>query len=330
MEIWEALVLGIIQGLSEFLPISSSGHLLLIEKLGIGQENLFFNVMLHVGTLLAVLIALRKTWIPLIIQPFGDLKKRLFRRKNAVKKQNKPRKQTMACRQTTLSGQAASSGQTTLSEQAASRGQTISGLKAANETYEYQKVFGGLAASKIDGYLVLACVPTVAFAFAFKLLFPDLLEGKLLGCGFVLTAVLLYAGENFNSTKSALLAPKTSILTGVLQGIAVLPGVSRSGATISALTLQGVEKKAATTFSFLLSIPIILGSALYESLDLFTGKATLSIAPAAVVAGMISAFLSGLVAIKFFLKLIEKHSMTGFVIYTLLLGIAVSVYPFFV
>lgn len=318
MEIWEALVLGIIQGLSEFLPISSSGHLLIIEKLGIGQENLFFNVMLHVGTLLAVLIALRKTWIPLVIQPFGDLKKRLFRRKNAVKKQNKPRKQTMACRQTALNGQAAS------------RGQTISGLKAANETYEYQRVFGGLAASKIDGYLVLACVPTVAFAFAFKLLFPDLLEGKLLGCGFVLTAVLLYAGENFNSTKSALLAPKTSILTGVLQGIAVLPGVSRSGATISALTLQGVEKKAATTFSFLLSIPIILGSALYESLDLFTGKATLSIAPAAVVTGMIAAFLSGLVAIKFFLKLIEKHSMTGFVIYTLLLGIAVSVYPFFV
>lgn len=300
MEIWEALVLGIIQGLSEFLPISSSGHLLLIEKLGIGQENLFFNVMLHVGTLLAVLIALRKTWIRLIIQPFGDLKKRLTKRTTVSTKQNKP------------------------------SGQTISGLKAANETYEYQKVFGGLAASKIDGYLVLACVPTVAFAFAFKLLFPDLLEGKLLGCGFVLTAVLLYAGENFNSTKSALLAPKTSILTGVLQGIAVLPGVSRSGATISALTLQGVEKKAATTFSFLLSIPIILGSALYESLDLFTGKATLSIAPAAVVAGMISAFLSGLVAIKFFLKLIEKHSMTGFVIYTLLLGIAVSVYPFFV
>ena len=274
--------------------------MLLIEKLGIGQENLFFNVMLHVGTLLAVLIALRKTWIRLIIQPFGDLKKRLTKRKTVSTKQNKP------------------------------SGQTISGLKAANETYEYQKVFGGLAASKIDGYLVLACVPTVAFAFAFKLLFPDLLEGKLLGCGFVLTAVLLYAGENFNSTKSAFLAPKTSILTGVLQGIAVLPGVSRSGATISALTLQGVEKKAATTFSFLLSIPIILGSALYESLDLFTGKATLSIAPAAVVAGMISAFLSGLVAIKFFLKLIEKHSMTGFVIYTLLLGIAVSVYPFFV
>ena len=299
MEIWEAFVLGIIQGLSEFLPISSSGHLLLIEKLGIGQENLFFNVMLHVGTLLAVLIALRKTWIRLIIQPFGDLKKRLTKRKTVSTKQNKP------------------------------SGQTISGLKAANETYEYQKVFGGLAASKIDGYLVLACVPTVAFAFAFKLLFPDLLEGKLLGCGFVLTAVLLYAGENFNSTKSALLAPKTSILTGVLQGIAVLPGVSRSGATISALTIQGIDKQAATTFSFLLSIPIIIGSALYESLDLISGKVAISISPWAIIVGMISAFLSGLLAIKFFLKLIQKHSITGFAIYTLLLGIAVSVYPFF-
>ncbi len=329
MEIWEALVLGIIQGLSEFLPISSSGHLLLIEKLGIGQENLFFNVMLHVGTLAAVLIALRKTWIPLVIQPFGDLKKLLFRRKNAVKKQNKPRKQTVTSRQTAARKQTPS-GQATLSGQTVACGQTDSSLINDKETYEYQRVFGGLSASKIDGYLVLACVPTVAFAFAFKLLFPDLLEGKLLGCGFVLTAVLLYAGENFNSTKSTLLTPKTSILTGVLQGIAVLPGVSRSGATISALTLQGVEKKAATTFSFLLSIPIILGSALYESLDLFTGKATLSIAPAAVAVGVISAFLSGLVAIKFFFKLIEKHSMTGFVIYTLLLGIAVSVYPFFV
>lgn len=276
MEIWEALVLGLAQGLSEFLPISSSGHLLILEKIGIGQENLFFNVMLHVGTLLAVLIALRKTWVPLLILPFS--KKR----------------------------------------------------KSQSDNHEIQTVFGGLPASKIDGYVVLACLPTVAFAFVFKLLAPSLLDGKLLGCGFVLTAVLLYLGENFKPTKSALLTPKTSILTGVLQGIAVLPGVSRSGATISALTLQGVDKKAATTFSFLLSIPIIIGSALYESLDLITGKATLCISASAVVAGVIAAFLSGLAAIEFFLKLIEKHSMAGFIAYTLLLGIAVSVYPFFV
>ena len=276
MEIWEALVLGLAQGLSEFLPISSSGHLLILEKCGIGQENLFFNIMLHVGTLFAVLIALRKTWIPLLSFPCSKKKK-----------------------------------------------SQIGNL-------EIQTVFGGLSAIKIDGCVVLACLPTVALAFVFKLLTPPLLDGKLLGCGFVLTATLLYLGENFKPTKSTLLTPKTSILTGVLQGIAVLPGVSRSGATISALTLQGIDKKAATTFSFLLSIPIIIGSALYESLDLITGKATLSISASAVVVGVIAAFLSGLAAIKFFLKLIEKHSMLGFIVYTLLLGIAVSVYPFFV
>ena len=276
MEIWEALVLGLAQGLSEFLPISSSGHLLILEKCGIGQENLFFNIMLHVGTLFAVLIALRKTWIPLL--PFPCSKKK----------------------------------------------------KSQIGNLEIPTVFGGLSAIKIDGCVVLACLPTVALAFVFKLLAPSLLDGKLLGCGFVLTATLLYLGENFKPTKSTLLTPKTSILTGVLQGIAVLPGVSRSGATISALTLQGIDKKAATTFSFLLSIPIIIGSALYESLDLITGKATLSISASAVVVGVIAAFLSGLAAIKFFLKLIEKHSMLGFIVYTLLLGIAVSVYPFFV
>ena len=276
MEIWEALVLGLAQGLSEFLPISSSGHLLILEKCGIGQENLFFNIMLHVGTLFAVLIALRKTWIPLL--PFPCSKKK----------------------------------------------------KSQIGNLEIQTVFGGLSAIKIDGCVVHACLPTVALAFVFKLLTPSLLDGKLLGCGFVLTATLLYLGENFKPTKSTLLTPKTSILTGVLQGIAVLPGVSRSGATISALTLQGIDKKAATTFSFLLSIPIIIGSALYESLDLITGKATLSISASAVVVGVIAAFLSGLAAIKFFLKLIEKHSMAGFIVYTLLLGIAVSVYPFFV
>ena len=280
MEIWESLVLGIAQGLSEFLPISSSGHLLILEKAGIGQENLFFNIMLHVGTLFAVLIALRKTWIPLVAQPFFALRSK--RKSNASIKKH----------------------------------------------FECQDVFEGVSPLKIDGYVLLACVPTVAFAFLFKLLFPSLLDGKLLGCGFVLTSILLYLGENFNSTKSALLSPKTSILTGVLQGIAVLPGVSRSGATISALTLQGVNKQAATTFSFLLSIPIIIGSALYESLDLISGKAAISISPWAIIVGMISAFLSGLLAIKFFLKLIQKRSITGFAIYTLLLGIAVSAYPF--
>lgn len=254
MKIWEALVLGLVQGASEFLPISSSGHLLLLEKLGVGQENLFFNIMLHVGTLAAVLIAMRKKWLLLLRHPIN----------------------------------------------------------------------------KTNGYLILACVPTVALAFVFKLLAPSLIDGKLLGCGFVLTTCLLYVGENFKLHKTALVDVKTSILTGVLQGIAVLPGVSRSGATISSMRFQGVQKEDATTFSFLLSIPIIIGSALYESIDLITGKVTLDISPAALIVGVLAAFVSGLLSIKFFLKLIEKHSMTVFIIYTLLLGLVVSILPFWV
>lgn len=254
MKIWEALVLGIIQGLSEFLPISSSGHLLLLEKLGVGTENLFFNIMVHVGTLLAVLIVLRKEWTPLVRHPF----------------------------------------------------------------------------QRTTGNLVIACIPTVVIALIFKFLLPSLIDGMFLGFGFVMTAFLLFVGQTFQFTKNGVNIAKTCILTGVFQGIAVLPGISRSGATISALTLCGVDRKNATNFSFLLSIPIIAGSAIFEGVELAMTKMPLDIPISALIVGVVSAFVSGLVAIKFFLKLIEKHKMTGFIIYTMLLGLLTSILPFFI
>ena len=245
------MILGIVQGASEFLPISSSGHLLLLEKLGVGQESLFFNIMVHVGTLLAVLIAMRKSWTPLLRHPI----------------------------------------------------------------------------QKNTGYILLACVPTVALALIFKYLAPGLISGQLLGFGFVLTACLLTASEMFKKSETTLLDGKKSILTGVLQGIAVLPGVSRSGATISALRLQGVDKNEAASFSFLLSIPIIIGSAILEGIDLARGSAALDIATLPLIIGTVSAFISGLVSINFFIKLIKKHSMIGFAVYTLLLGVVVTLLP---
>ena len=248
---WQALILGIVQGASEFLPISSSGHLLLLEKLGVGQESLIFNIMVHVGTLLAVLIAMRKSWTPLLRHPI----------------------------------------------------------------------------QKNTGYILLACVPTVALALIFKYLAPGLISGQLLGFGFVLTACLLTASEMFKKSETTLLDGKKSILTGVLQGIAVLPGVSRSGATISALRLQGVDKNEAASFSFLLSIPIIIGSAILEGIDLARGSAALDIATLPLIIGTVSAFISGLVSINFFIKLIKKHSMIGFAVYTLLLGVVVTLLP---
>lgn len=248
---WQALILGIVQGASEFLPISSSGHLLLLEKLGVGHESLFFNITLHVGTLAAVLIAMRGSWLPLLRRPI----------------------------------------------------------------------------QRTTGYIILACVPTVMLALIFKYLVPSLISGRLLGFGFVLTACLLTASETFKKSQTVILTGKTSILTGVLQGIAVLPGVSRSGATISALTLCGVEKKEAAGFSFLLSIPIIIGSAILEGADLARGAFALDIGILPLLIGTASAFISGLLSINLFMKLIEKHSMLGFAIYTLLLGVIVTLLP---
>jgi len=253
MQILYTIILGIVQGISEFLPISSSGHLLLLEKVGVGVPDVFFNVMLHVGTLGAVLVAMKKDWTPLLKNPF----------------------------------------------------------------------------QKTTGFLIVACLPTAAFAVLFKFAFPSLLDGKLLGFGFVLTATLLFVGENFKIAQNRALSYKNTALSGVLQGIAVLPGVSRSGATISSLTCFGVDKMTASNFSFLLSIPAILGSAVIESVDLARQGFSLVYPWWCIMIGVVSAFVSGLLAIKFFLKLITKHGFSLFIIYTALLGIVASVLPLF-
>lgn len=253
MQIVYTIILAIVQGLSEFLPISSSGHLMLLEQFGVGTPDIFFNVMLHVGTLFAVLVALRGEWLPLVKKPL----------------------------------------------------------------------------QKKTGFILVACVPTALCAVLFKYAFPSLLGGRFLGFGFVLTATLLFVGENFQIAQNKVLSYKNTFLSGVLQGIAVLPGVSRSGATISSLTFLGVDKKTASNFSFLMSIPAILGSAVVETIDLAKSGFSLSMPWWCIVLGVAISFVSGLVAIKFFLRLIEKKSMRIFVVYTALLGLVVSLLPLF-
>jgi undecaprenyl-diphosphatase len=246
MEIWEGIILGLLQGLTEFLPVSSSGHLLLFEKFGVGEESMFFNVCVHVGTLVSVLVAMRKKWVPLVKKPL----------------------------------------------------------------------------QKTNLFLIVASLPTVVIALLIKVLAPSLLEGQFLALGFVVTTCCLVVCEKVATDKNGTLSVKSSVLSGVFQGIAVLPGVSRSGATITALRLVGVDKKESADFSFLMSIPVILGSLILEIAHLKASNFALEttmILPT--ILGTITAGISGYFAVKIFLKLVKEKSLLPFAIYTFLLAI---------
>ena len=245
MSVWEAVVLGLVQGAGEFLPVSSSGHLLLLEKLGVGEEDLFFNICLHLGTLLSVAVCMRKSILS------------LFRREN---------------RRTLL-------------------------------------------------YIAAACIPTVALALLFKYLAPALIDGAYLPLGFAATSFLIVLSEKFSPAENRPLSAKTSVLTGFLQGIAVLPGISRSGATVAALRLSGVPRPAAAEFSFLLSVPVILGSALYEGTELAVSGGLADVPVLPLIAGVAAAFVAGCAAIKFFLALVRKRSALPFALYTAALAV---------
>ncbi|MDD4839764.1 MAG: undecaprenyl-diphosphate phosphatase [Clostridia bacterium] len=250
MNILDAFILGIVQGFTEFLPVSSSGHLLFLELIGVGNPSLLFNVLLHLGSLLAVIIVFRSSLRDLICHPL--------------------QKKTLL--------------------------------------------------------LVIATIPTCAIALVFKYAFPSLLEGSLLAFGFLLTSCFLFATKFLENNRIRTLSNKTALLTGICQGIAVLPGVSRSGATISTLMLLGVPKEEAFEFSFLLSIPIIIASAVLESNEFFAASATFTFYPIPIVIGFLSAFVTGFISLKIFASLIKKQSLVPFAIYTAVLAVLALVF----
>ena len=226
--------------MTEFLPVSSSGHLLLAEKLFQIPENLFFHLMLHLGSLAAVIVLYRKSIWALLRHPF----------------------------------------------------------------------------SKKTLYFLLACVPTFGLAFVFRFYLEDLVNGALLPVGFLLTAILLVLGETFGKNRQSVeeTQPWVPLLTGFVQGLAVLPGLSRSGSTISAMCLCGVKREDAGEFSFLLSIPIICGSGLVEGLTM-TATEWQNVAVLPTVSGVICAAISGAIAIVFVQKLLQSAKMKYFAVY---------------
>lgn len=264
MNIWIAMLLGLVQGLCEFLPVSSSGHLLLLSKLfGVEEGAMFFTVMLHLATLVAVLIVYWDMVWRLVKQPF----------------------------------------------------------------------------SKLVGLLALALVPTVALALLFKRVEPfatfyaNAESGAYLGYCFFITTVLLvvsdrlrFAGKKLRKLKDMRVVD--ALIVGGMQGVGVLPGVSRSGSTISGALVAGLSRKAAADFSFLLSIPSIIGGAVLEIPDALR-EGVGGLHWTCVVAGMVVAGVTGYYAVRLMLRVIKHKSLWGFGVYTGVLGALILIDQFF-
>ncbi|GMO49923.1 MAG: undecaprenyl-diphosphate phosphatase [Treponemataceae bacterium] len=261
MNIFQAIILGVVQGITEFLPVSSSGHLVLLQKIfGISEPALFFDTMVHVGTLVAVCAALRNDiWNILrrIIQP-------------------------------------------------------------------------------LTGLLIIATIPAVIIALLFKNKIESAFEsGAFLGFAFLLTALALALSELLSrrqGTSRGLpgMSAVDALVIGVMQGIAIIPGVSRSGFTLSGALSLKLERGFAARFSFLLSIPAILGAFALQLKDV-AGGGTLgadSIGALPIIAGTAAAAIVGFLSVTIMLRIVQKHSLAGFAVYTGVLGILVLIDQF--
>ena len=243
MKYLKAAAVGLVQGLTEFLPVSSSGHLTLLAKLGLCPTSLFFTLALHLATLAALLIAMRREVWEVLRHPI--------------------------------------------------RGE--------------------------GRFVLLACIPTVTVALFFKKCFPELLAGSLLGFGFLLTSAALLLSEVLRRDfKGQKIGIGLSLGVGAVQGVAALPGVSRSGSTIAFLTACGVDGGRAARFSFLLSVPVIVGGFLLEGIE--SGFSTVGADTGEILVAATAAFVSGLFAVRFMLGHIKK-GLKPFIPYTFLVGV---------
>lgn len=268
MSVIEAFILGLIQGISEFLPISSSGHLSIAGRLmGFNPEAdnlLSFNILLHVATLAAVFIVYRKD-IWEMIKAFFGMCSDVFKGK---------------------------------------------GLRLREFTYR-----------RLIVMLIAATLPAVVAA----LLLGDIIESPQLwqiGIFLIITAVLLFlseklAGGNINLEN---MSARRALCIGCFQGLGTLPGISRSGSTIVGGLFCRLDKATAVRFSFLMSIPAIMGALVLDIKDMLGVQSqTLSFIPVAV--GMITAAVSGYLSIRFLLKIVEKSKLSYFSIYCVAAGI---------
>lgn len=273
MTYFEATILGLVQGLAEFLPISSSGHLALLQNwFGIDEAKvLLFTVLLHVGTLISVFIMYWRDIWELIVELGLTIKD--------------------LC--------------------------TGKGLKMEERPVR-----------KLGVMIIVATIPTAIIGFAFKDFFDSLYTSVIpIGIGLIITGFLLVfaekKGESTRGIKEMNL--RNAIFIGTVQGIAICPGISRSGSTLFGSLICNLDRKFAVKFVFLISIPSILGSAILETPAAIEAGISLSqLGP--VLWGMLVAAVSGVVAIKSMIKIVSDKKLSIFSYYVWILGLIVVIY----
>ena len=276
MTYFEAVILGLVQGLAEFLPISSSGHLALLQQWFDIDENkvLLFAVLLHVGTLISVFIVYWKDIWELIVELCLTIKD--------------------LC--------------------------TGKGLRLEERPVR-----------KLGVMIIVATIPTAIIGLLFNDLFDKLYTSVLpIGIGLIITGFLLILAERTgNSTRGIdKMNFRNALFIGTVQGIAICPGISRSGSTLFGSLICNLDRKFAVEFVFLISIPSILGSAVMEAPDAIeAGFDMAQLGP--VIVGMVVAAVSGLIAIKTMIKIVSDKKLSYFSYYVWALGAAVVLYSIF-
>lgn len=263
MSIIQAIILGLIQGLTEFLPVSSSGHLELgkaIFNLQLaGADSLTFDVIVHAGTALSTIVIFRKD-IANIIKGLLKLK--------------------------------------------------------WNDDWKF-------ATS-----IFVSMLPAAFVGLFFQDQLEVLFEGQiiLVGAMLIITGLLLFLADRAKRTNKKVKLSDAFII-GISQAIAILPGISRSGATISTSVLLGVDREKAARFSFLMVLPLIIGKSLLDLKSIYQGELiTANIGTAQLLIGFLAAFVAGLFACTWMINLVKRAKLRGFAYYCFAVGIAVSIY----
>lgn len=262
METFDAIILGIIQGLTEFLPVSSSGHLELGKAIlgdhSVPEESLLFTVVLHFATALSTMVVFRKdVW---------EIIKGLFQ-------------------------------------------------------------FQWNEETRFSLKIIISMLPAVLIGLFFEKQLEAFFGGdiRFVGLMLLITAVLLYFADKAKDTDKKV-SYKNAFIVGVSQAIAMLPGISRSGATISTSVLLGVDKTKAARFSFLMVVPLIFGK---MAKDIMSGELSVQSEDTfAMAAGFIAAFIAGLAACTWMIQLVKKSKLSYFAIYCLIVGLIAIAYSY--